>query len=134
LCGERIHSGAFLHTLSLSQNKNKTKNKKKNQKHQQQKDKIGENPTDEEIKRYLELAPIPVAECCTKVRPFIAAACACDEDVLYMVGRSGVTKKTMALLSRAVPMTVCNTAKYGAPIADGCKKSASAAAAAKTKA
>ncbi len=87
-----------------------------------QKDKIGESPTDDEIKGYLKLAPKPSAECCTKVRPFIAAACACDEDVLYMVGRSGVTKKTMGLLSRAVPFTDCNAASYGPAIKDGCKK------------
>jgi hypothetical protein len=87
-----------------------------------QKDKIGDNPTDDEIKGYLKVAPKPSAECCTKVRPFIAAACACDEDVLYMVGRSGVTKKTMGLLSRAVPFTACNTPTYGPAIKDGCKK------------
>ena len=87
-----------------------------------QKDKIGDNPTDDQIKGYLSLAPQPSADCCTKVRPFIAAGCACDEDVLYMVGRSGVSRKTMGLLSRAVPMTACNGASYGAPIADGCKQ------------
>ncbi len=39
-----------------------------------------------------------------------------------MVGRSGVTKKTMGLLSRSVPFTTCNTATYGPTIKDGCKK------------
>jgi hypothetical protein len=87
-------------------------------------DELGENPSMDAIKAALGKAPIPGADCCKAIRPFIEAGCPCDKDVLSLASRANIKASTLRTLSKAVPVSACAAPEYGANVKDHCSASA----------